>query len=144
MGKIDYKSIRWNAATNWEFCGTLQNMKEMLDRRYARTGVRCPLDFGYEKADHTLAFDMKDVVIYHEAGDRCDGKFATVYAYSGGSLWILFADGETRAVRPDKIAQSLSIAPIPAELMELARAEAGSVDISKCPLKNEVACMNVK
>lgn len=59
-----------------------------------------------------------------------------------GHLYVRFPDGQQLQVYPRDIASMVSIADIPDELMALARAEAGKpLDLSKCPLKDQGACM---
>ena len=142
MRKIDYGKIKWDAATNWEFCGSKENLTEICDRHYRICGVRYPFEeFGYLTPRRSLAYDAGDIVKFH-------GSSATVLAVvvtpitSTGYFRVRFADGSTELVHPNKLNATVEIADIPDELIALARAEAGKpIDLSKCPLKKAGACM---
>jgi hypothetical protein len=61
---------------------------------------------------------------------------------SNGYFYIRLPDGHQLQVHPRNLADQVSIADIPDELMALARAEAGRpLDLSKCPLKEAGVCM---
>lgn len=143
MRKIDYGKIKWDAATNWEFCGSKENIKEIRDRYYKAVGIGYSVEeFGYRKPCPGLAFDKGDVVVY------TDGEFSSFAAVDiplsskTGYFYIRIPDGRQLQVHPREIAVKVKIADIPDELMALARAEAGKpIDLSKCPLKDPGACM---
>ena len=143
MRKIDYGKIKWNASTNWEFCGSKENLKEVLDRYYRACGIKFSVEeFGYMRPNQGLAYDKGDVVAYY-----VDGNFSTLAVVDiplsdNGYFYIRLPDGRQVQVHPTEIAAKVKIADIPDELMALARAEAGKpLDLSKCPLKEAGACM---
>lgn len=142
MRKIDYGKIKWNATTNWEFCGSKENLKEVWDRASECRGVRTSIEeFGYGKPSPGLAFEKGDVVVY--VGDEVT-SFAVVDIplSDSGYFYIRIPDGHQVQVHPRELAVKVKIADIPDELMALARAEAGKpLDLSKCPLKKAGACM---
>lgn len=139
MRKIDYSKIKWNAATNWEFCGSKENLEEVWKRA---SGRRISIEeFGYNKPTPGYAYERGDVVTY--IGDDSP-MFAVVEipVSSSGYLYVRLPDGHQLQVHPRDLASQVSIADIPDELMALARAEAGKpLDFSKCPLKDPGACM---
>ena len=144
MGKIDYGKIDWNAKTNWQFCGSYNNLQEVWNRHQDCVGVAVSIgEFGYQRPYRGLAFKKGDVVKY-----TCDsGKqvFAVVDnpLSDGGYFYIILPDGHQAQVVPNNIPERVAPAGIPDELMALARAEtaAASVDLSRCPLKKAGACM---
>lgn len=143
--RIDYSKINWNAKTNWEFCGTKENLRMVWDRNWEYLGVRVPIEeFAYEKPRKGLAFARGDVVTYKKPGSNQAPKYATiVYPVSkdNGLLYIRFADGQEVEVHPADIPACIAIADIPEELVALARAEAGKpMNLLKCPLIKP-ACM---
>lgn len=142
MRKIDYSRIKWSAATNWEFCGSKENLKEVWDRASECRGVRTSIEeFGYGKPNPGLAFEKGDVVAYVDDGTT---SFAVVDIplSDNGYFYIRIPDGHQVQVHPRELAVKVKIADIPDELMALARAEAGKpLDLSKCPLKEAGACM---
>ena len=143
MRKIDYSKIRWGAATNWGFCGSKENLKEIRDRYYKAVGIGYSVEeFGYRRPCPGLAFDKGDVVVY------TDGEFSSFAVVDiplccdNGYFYIRFPDGNQLRVHPGNLVAKVKIADIPDELMALARSEAGKpLDISKCPLKEAGACM---
>lgn len=142
MRKIDYSKIKWNATTNWEFCGSKENLKEVHRRASGHRGVRLSIEeFGYCKPVPGYVFEKGDVV-------TCTGFDCPMLAVvenpvsSTGHLYVRVSDGSRYAINPRHIGSTVLIANIPDELMALARAEAGKpIDLSKCPLKNPGACM---
>ena len=142
MRKIDYGKIKWNATTNWEFCGSKENLKEIRDRYYKAVGIGYSVEeFGYRKPCPGLAFDKGDVVMYAD-GDFSSFAVVDIPLSKNGHFYIRIPDGHQLQVHPRDIANMVSIADIPDELMALARAEAGRpIDFSKCPLKDQGACM---
>jgi hypothetical protein len=142
MRKIDYSKIKWNATTNWEFCGSYDNLREVWERHWEYIGLRVPIEeFGYNRPRKGLAFKKGDVVTYTE-GDR--SMFAVVEdpVSSTGYFYVRVSDGSRVVVHPSHIGSRVLVADIPGELMALARAEVGKpLDLSKCPLKKAGACM---
>lgn len=141
--KIDYKKIDWSATTNWEFCGTKENLRTVWERNWECIGVRVPIEeFAYEKPRKGLAFAKGDIVTYTVPG--MTPKYASVVEpvnKSNAYTYIRLADGTHVAVHPGNLPTFLKIADVPYELVALARAEAGEpVDLTKCPLKKP-ACM---
>ena len=143
MRKIDYGKIRWDATTNWEFCGSKENLREVWERHNRYIGVTFPIEeFGYRRPHRGLAFSKGDVVTYVHNGAR---TYATVEipVSEYGYIYIRLPDGHQAKICYNQIGTELTIADIPEELIVLARAEAGKpVDFSKCPLKKQGACMD--
>ena len=144
MGKMDYGKINWNAKTNWQFCGSYENLREIWNRYWNHVGVRISIEeFGYKHPRRGLAFEKGDVVKYtYDSGEQV---FAVVDdpLSDGGYFYIILPDGHQAQVVPNNIPERVAPAGIPDELMTLARAEAAaaSVDLSRCPLKKAGACM---
>lgn len=142
MRKIDYSKIRWNASTNWEFCGSKENLKEMWNRYAEHCGVRFPIEeFGYSAPVPGLAYEKGDIVTYTESGHPV--LALVVEPVNGtGYFSIRTPDGHVSMVCPKNIASHVSIADMPEELIMLARIEANKpLDFSKCPLKDPGVCM---
>lgn len=142
MRKIDYSKIKWNATTNWEFCGSKENLKEIRDRYYKAVGLGYSVEeFGYRKPCPGLAFDKGDVVVYTD-GECTSFAVVDIPLSDNGYFYIRIPDGHQLQIHPRELAVKVKIADIPDELMTLARAEAGKpLDFSKCPLKDPGACM---
>lgn len=147
MSMVDYRKINWNAKTNWEFCGSYENLREVWNRYGEHTGIRLSIEeFGYKLPLRGLAFERGDVVKYTPtAGEPVLGVVNLPVMHNG---WfnIRKSDGETLDVHPNMLGKCVAPAGIPDELMALARAEAAaaSVDLSKCPLKKAGACMEAE
>lgn len=142
MRKIDYSSIKWNAATNWEFCGSEKNLKEVWNRVSEHRGVRLPIEeFGYCKPTPGHAYEEGDIVTCTE-GDSPILVVVDTPVSSNGYFYVRTSAGSRIAIHPRNLESQVSIADIPEELIALARAEAGKpIDLSKCPLKDQGACM---
>ena len=142
MRKIDYSKIKWNAATNWGFCGSKENLKVIRDRYYRAVGIGYSVEeFGYRKPCPGLAFDKGDVVVYTD-GEYTSFAVVDIPLSDNGYFYVRIPDGHQLQVHPGELAVKVKIADIPDELMALARAEAGKpLDLSKCPLKDQGACM---
>lgn len=143
MRKINYGKIKWDAATNWEFCGSKENLKEVWTRASVNQCVRLSIDeFGYNKPLPGHAYEKGDVVTY-TGGDSPMLAVVDIPVHpSNGYFYIRLPNGNRETVHPRAIANLVSIADIPEELMALARAEAGRpFDLSKCPLKDQGVCM---
>lgn len=142
MRKIDYSKTKWNATTNWEFCGSKENLKVIHGRHYRVTGIhRSVEEFGYRKPCPGLAFDKGDVVVYTD-GENTSFAVVDIPLSDSGYFYIRIPDGHQLQVHPSELAVKVKIAGIPDELMALARMEAGKpIDFSKCPLKDPGACM---
>lgn len=142
MRKIDYSRIKWDAATNWEFCGSKENLKEVWDRASKDRVARLPIEeFGYDRPSPGYAYERGDIVTYTEGG-RSMLAVVAVTVSSNGYFYIRTPDGHQVQVHPRELAVKVKIADIPDELMALARVEAGKpLDLSKCPLKEAGACM---
>lgn len=142
MRKINYEKIKWGAATNWEFCGSEKNLKEVFDRYYRACGVKFSMEeFGYMRPNPGLAFDKGDVVVYTD-GEFTSFAVVDIPLSDNGYFYIRIPDGHQVKIHPRNIAVNVKVADIPDELMALARAEAGKpLDLSKCPLKDQGACM---
>lgn len=142
MRKIDYSKIRWGAKTNWEFCGTKENLKEVWNRASEHRGLQLPIEeFGYNTPNPGYAYEKGDVVTYTGGGRSV---LAVVHdpVGSNGYFYVRLPDGYRLQVHPRDLADRVSMADIPDELMALARAEAGKpLDFSKCPLKEAGVCM---
>lgn len=136
MSKINFSKINWSAKKNWEFWGCQENLEEA----YKRSPCNRPstyVSFGYDSPDPTIVYAPGDVVVFRDSESPHNGKFAVVILRSSTPyLHIRFADGAECGLEGSEIHAKLSPAEVPAELIALARAEAGSpVDLSKCPLK---------
>lgn len=144
MSKVDRGKINWNAKTNWEFCGSYENLREVWNRHAEHVGVKFPIEeFGYRYPLKGLAFEKGDIVKYTpDVGEQVLGIVAAP-VNNGGWFAIRKDNGQILTVHPDKLGECVAPAGIPDELMALARAEAAaaSVDLSKCPLKKAGACM---
>lgn len=142
MRKIDYSKIKWNATTNWEFCGSKENLEEVHRRASGHRGVRLSIkEFGYDKPNPGYAYEKGDVVTYTN-NDLSMLAVVDIPVNSNGYFYIRLPNGDREMVHPRALANLVSIADIPDELMALARAEAGKpLDFSKCPLKDPGACM---
>ena len=140
--EIDYEKIKWDAATNWEFCGTKENLRTVWNRYWERFGVRVPIDeFAYKRPRKGLAFKVGDVVIYRPPQQA--PRYAMVTDPCGGNeyFYIRLANGDSAVVHPSNIPSYVAISDIPDELVALARAVADkSTDPSKCPLEKP-ACV---
>ena len=142
MRKIDYGKIKWRATTNWEFCGSMGNLREVWNRASEHYGVRRSIEeFGYSKPNPGYAYEKGDVVTYTN-GDYTTLAVVDTPVSSNGYLYVRVPDGHLYQILPLDVADMVSIADIPDELMALARAEARNpLDLSKCPLKDPGACM---
>lgn len=142
MRKIDYSKIKWDAATNWEFCGSKENLREVWRRASEHRGVKLAIEeFGYSKPIKGYAFEKGDVVTY-TGGDRPMLAIVDTPVGGIGYFCIRMPDGHQLMVQPNDISRHVSIADIPEELIMLARAEAGKpLDLSRCPLKDPGTCM---
>lgn len=142
MRKIDYSRIKWDAATNWEFCGSKENLKEVHARASGHQGVRLSIEeFGYNRPNPGYAYEKGDIVTY-TGDDRPRLAVVDIPVGSNGYFYARLPDGTKIKLHPRELVDLVSIADVPDELMALARAEAGKpIDFSKCPLKNQGACM---
>lgn len=143
MRKIDYGKIKWDAATNWEFCGSKENLREVWDRASECEGVRLPIEeFGYRKPSPGHAYGKGDIVTFHRTSGTPVIAVVDTPVTGSGYFKVRFADGSMTLVHPSNLNTEVEIADIPEELIALARAEAGKpLDLSKCPLKKAGACM---
>ena len=145
MSRMDYSKVNWNAKTNWEFCGSYENMREVWNRYWDNFGVRFPIEeFGYKTPYKGLAFKKGDVVTYtQDNGERIFAIVDIPVEDTSGYFYIMLPDGTHAHVLPGDIQKRIALAEIPDELMTLARAEAAaaSVDLSRCPLKKAGVCM---
>lgn len=143
MGKIDYEKLNWEAKTNWEFCGSYENLREVWNRTWEYIGIRVPIEeFGYKFPYKGLAFKKGDIVKY--TSDDGEQSLAVVDTPVSSGCWfvIRLSSGKKLSIAPGQVHKRIAPAGIPEELMALARAEAGKpIDLSKCPLKEAGACM---
>lgn len=147
MGKMDYGKIDWKATTNWQFCGSYENLREVWNRYRSHVGVEVSIEeLGYRLPFRGFAFEKGDVVKY--TCDSGEQVFAVVDnpLGSGGYFYIILPDGHQAKIAPSNVPERIAPAGIPNELMALARAEtaAASVDLSRCPLKKAGACMETE
>lgn len=145
--KLDYGKLDWNAKSNWAFAGTAENLRFLSKRWMSRrnnssTSIE---EFAYMPPDRTLAYGVGDVVVFRSATppSKYDGQYAVVSMYASNPfLRLKFSDGATTDIRENEVQRCISPAKVPAELIALARAEAGTpVDLSKCPLRKAGACL---
>lgn len=143
MGKINYEKINWEAKTNWEFCGSYENLQETWSRLWEYVGIRFPIEeFGYKHPYKGLAFKKGDIVKHTPTdGEPVLGVVDNPVDESGWFI-IRLASGRVVKIHPNLLGKQVVTAGIPDELMALARAESGKpFDLSKCPLKDPGACM---
>lgn len=143
MRKIDYGKIKWGARTNWEFCGSKENLREVWNRTWEYLGIRVSIEeFGYNVPRLGLVYEKGDVVTYTDGDRSIFAVVDTPVDSTTGYFYVRIASGHRLKIHPGDLARKVSIADIPDELMSLARMEAGKpLDISKCPLKEAGACM---
>lgn len=143
MRKIDYSELKWDADTNWEFCGSEKNLKEVWRRASEHRGVRLPIEeFGYDRPIRGYAYEKGDIVTHVGEDGRPTLAVVDAPVNSNGYFCARRSDGQRILIHPANLGSLVSMADIPEELMALARVEAGKpLDFSKCPLKDPGACM---
>jgi hypothetical protein len=143
MRKIDYEKLNWEAKSNWEFCGSYENLREVWERYWECIGIRVSIEeFGYKFPYKGLAFKKGDIVKY--TSDDGEQSLGVVDTPVGGDCWFIIrlSSGNKLKIYPGRLNEHIAPAGIPEELVALARAEAGKpIDFSKCPLKDPGACM---
>lgn len=142
MRKIGYSRIKWGATTNWEFCGSKENLLEVCRRASEHRGARIPIEeFGYSKPNPVHAYKTGDVVSCTVNGHQTL-SVVEIPAATDEWFYVRLPNGHWLRFSPIEIASKVSIADVPEELVMLARAEAGMpIDPSKCPLKEVCARM---
>ena len=143
MRKIDYGKIKWGAATNWEYCGSKENLREVWNRTWEYLGIRVPIEeFGYDVPRLGLIYEKGDVVTYTDGDHSMFAVVADPVNLDNGYFYVRSASGHRIKIHPGDLAKKVSIADIPDELMAIARMEASKpLDLSKCPHKDPGACM---
>ena len=134
-----------------------QAFEEFMRRRGNKTlTVKDALAFARAPAMTTLDWKIGDVVQFTETGSELDGRYATIVDF-GGNAYSLDIGPEATCVRmlylkftDDKesrrlvLTDSIRKPDFPPGLVELVKAQLAEkchVNLSKCPLKNEGACM---
>ena len=134
-----------------------QAFKEFMIRRGDQTSmVKDALAFARAPAMTTLEWKIGDIVQFDKAGSELDGHYATIVGFGDNAyaldvgpdatcvrmLYLKFADD--RGLRLQALTDNIRKPGFPPGLVELVKAQlAGKchVNLSKCPLKKEGACM---
>lgn len=146
---------------NATYFKTLDRLQQAFEEFARRRGNRAPttgdaLAFARAPAMTTLDWKVGDVVQFAKAGSELDGHYATIvgfgdYAYSLDvgpdatcvrTLYLKFAGD--RELRLRALTDNIRKPDFPPGLVGLVKAQLAEkcrVDLSKCPLKNEGACM---
>lgn len=143
---MDYTKIKWNAHTFWEFCGSHENLKLVREHYYRCHGIAVPIEeLGYRFPYNGYAYRDGDIVTYkHGNGEMFYAVVVKPYSIECGfgALVIKLYNGTTLHVQDKDVPTTIAIAKVPAELIALARVEAGKAPITeKCPLKDAGVCM---
>lgn len=134
-----------------------QAFEEFTRRRGIRTlTVKDALAFARAPAMTTLDWKIGDIVQFTKAGSELDGRYATIVDFGANAysldvgpdatcvrmLYLKFADD--REPRLQVLTDNIRKPDFPPGLVELVKAQLAEkchVNLSKCPLKNEGACM---
>ena len=134
-----------------------QAFKEFMIRRGNQIStVKDALAFARAPAMTTLEWKIGDIVQFNKAGSELDGHYATIVGFGDNAyaldvgpdatcvrmLYIKFADGQ--GLRLQALTDNIGKPGFPPGLVELVKAQLAEkchVDLSKCPLKKEGACM---
>lgn len=134
-----------------------QAFEEFTRRRRNQTlTAKDALAFARAPAMTTLEWKIGDVVQFNKAGSELDGHYATIVCFGDNAysldvgpdatcvrmLYLKFAGD--RELRLQALTDDIRKPDFPPGLVELVKAQlAGKchVNLAKCPLKNEGACM---
>lgn len=134
-----------------------QAFKEFTIRRgNAILTTRDALAFARAPAMTTLEWKIGDIVQFTKAGSELDGHYATIVDFGANAysldvgpdarcvrmLYLKFADDQ--GLRLQVLTDNIRKPDFPPGLVELVKAQLAEkchVNLSKCPLKNEGACM---
>ena len=147
-----------NNAMYFETLDRLQQaFEEFTKRRGKQTSTaKDALAFARAPAMTTLEWKIGDVVQFTKADSELDGHYATIVDFGGSAyeldvgpdatcvrmLYLKFANGQELRLRA--LTDNIRKPDFPPGLVELVKsqlAEKCHVNLSKCPLKKEGACM---
>lgn len=140
---------------------TLDRLQRAFEEFAIRRGnhtltVKDALAFARAPAMTTLECKIGDIVQFNKAGSELDGRYATIVDFGGNAysldvgpdatcvrmLYLKFADD--RGLRLQVLTDNIRKPDFPPGFVELVKAQLAEkcrVNLSKCPLKNEGACM---
>ena len=140
---------------------TLDRLQQAFKEFAIRRGntiltTRDALAFARAPAMTTLDWKIGDIVQFTKAGSELDGHYATIVDFGGNAysldvgpdatcvrmLYLKFADD--KELRLQVLTDNIRKPDFPPGLVELVKsqlAEKCHINLSKCPLKNEGACM---
>ena len=134
-----------------------QAFKEFMIRRGDPISMeKDALAFARAPAMTTLEWKIGDIVQFDKAGSELDGHYATIVGFGDNAyaldvgpdatcvrmLYLKFADD--KGLRLQALTDNIRKPDFPPGLVELVKAQLAEkcrVNLSKCPLKNEGACM---
>ena len=134
-----------------------QAFKEFMIRRGDPISMeKDALAFARAPAMTTLEWKIGDIVQFDKAGSELDGHYATIVDFGDNAysldvgpdatcvrmLYLKFADDQ--GLRLQALTDNIRKPDFPPGLVELVKAQLAEkcrVNLSKCPLKNEGACM---
>lgn len=140
---------------------TLDRLRKAFEEFAIRRGKQTltaedALAFARAPAMTTLDWKIGDVVQFNKAGSELDGHYATIVDFGANAysldvgpdatcvrmLYLKFAGD--RELRLQALTDNIRKPDFPTGLVELVKAQLAEkcrVNLSKCPLKNEGACM---
>ena len=146
---------------NATYFKTLDRLQQAFEEFTRRRGSRAQtpggaLAFARAPAMTTLDWKVGDVVQFAKADSELDGRYATIVGFGDNAysldvgpdatcvrmLYLKFADD--RGLRILALTDNVRKPGFPPGLVELVKAQLAEkcrVNLSKCPLKNEGACM---
>lgn len=146
---------------NAMYFNTLDRLQQAFEEFMIRRGKQAltaedALAFARAPAMTTLEWKIGDVVQFNKAGSELDGHYATIVDFGANAysldvgldatcvrmLYLKFAGD--RELRLPALTDDIRKPDFPPELVELVKAQLAEkchVNLSKCPLKKEGACM---
>lgn len=140
---------------------TLDRLRKAFEEFAIRRGKQTltaedALAFARAPAMTTLEWKIGDIVQFNKAGSELDGRYATIVGFGDNAyaldvgpdatcvrmLYLKFADD--RGLRLQALTDNIRKPDFPPGLVELVKAQLAEkcrVNLAKCPLKNEGACM---
>lgn len=140
---------------------TLDRLQQAFEEFSIRRGnqtltVKDALAFARAPAMTTLNWKIGEIVQFTKAGSELDGHYATIVDFGANAysldvgpdatcvrmLYLKFADDQ--GLRLQVLTDNIRKPDFPPGLVELVKAQLAEkchVNLSKCPLKNEGACM---